>query len=211
MKNKVVLVLVFVLVFLFSPRVFASELCSTNGYTVMTINGINTNESGAINNKRVLESHLLPTFNNQPLKVDYLYNPTHLAGAGDLIDTVKQGLFDQKSDYDLTEMLDGASQKVTTQKLLLVAHSQGNFYSNNFYNKVASQSGGVPAQSIGVYSVATPANSVAGGGEYITSDTDKIINKVTSFSLAIFIIYPKFIFRNKFKISSAPKISKFFV
>lgn len=92
-----------------------------------------------------------------------------------MVDVVAQGLFDQKSDYDLAEMLNDASQKVATQKLLLVAHSQGNFYANNFYDKVADQAGGVPSNSIGVYSVATPASRVAGGGKYLTSDTDKVI------------------------------------
>ena len=44
-----------------------------------------------------------------------------------------------------------------------------------FMIKAASQPGGVPSQSIGVYGVATPANRVAGGGKYLTSDTDNVI------------------------------------
>jgi hypothetical protein len=179
MKNKIVFAFVFVLLFSFHSKVLAGELCSSNGYTILTINGINTNKDGAIENKDKLRDHISQGyFNNQPLKVDFLYNQTHLGGLGDLIDTVAQGAFDKKSDYDLTEMLNDASQKVTTQKVLLVAHSQGNFYSNNFYEKVASEPGGIPEQSIGVYGVASPADYVAGGGEYVTSDTDKIINKV---------------------------------
>ena len=72
-------------------------------------------------------------------------------------------------------MLKDASDKVKTQKLLLVAHSQGNFYANSFYDTVAGKDGGVPAESIGVYGVATPAGRVAGGGKWLTSETDKII------------------------------------
>ena len=179
MKNKIFFVLVFVLLFSFCfKKVSASELCSPKGYTIMTINGIFTDESGAIKNERALESHFLPTYNNQPLKVDYLYNPSHLGGLGDIVDAVAQGVLDEKSDYDLTNMLSDASQKVATQKLLLVGHSQGNFYANNFYEKVADKEGGVPSESIGVYGVATPASSVAGGGKYLTSDTDVVISKV---------------------------------
>lgn len=37
---------------------------------------------------------------------------------------------------------------------------------------------GVPQESIGVYQIATPAVFVAGGGQYVTSDNDKIINLV---------------------------------
>ncbi|MFA6257704.1 MAG: DUF5018 domain-containing protein [Candidatus Paceibacterota bacterium] len=176
MKNRIWFIFVLVLFFLFCFKdVSASELCSPKGYSIFTVNGILNSEIDAIKNKDKLKSKFPPTYNNEPLIIDYLYNPTHLAGAGDLIDAVKQGLFDQKSDYDLVEMLNDASQKVTTQKVLLVAHSQGNFYANNFYDKVADQEGGVPGQSIGIYGVASPANRVAGGGKYLTSNTDNVI------------------------------------
>ncbi len=186
MKLKSVIIL---LLFLLPHLLFAST-CSSNGYTVLTVNGIFTDETGAKKNSDKLKYYFENTYNNQPLIVDFLYNQTHLAGFGDVIDYVKQGFFDQKSDYDLVEMLNDASQKVTTQKLLLVAHSQGNFYANNFYDKTASQPGGVPSQSIGVYGVATPANRVAGGGRYLTSDTDKIIAGLVGGTLARTIMSP---------------------
>ena len=178
MKNKILFVLVLVLSFSFYSKVSANELCSSTGYSIYTINGINTNEVGAIKNMNSLKSKFSTIYNNQPLKVDYLYNPTHLGGALDVLDVIAQGVFDEKSDYDLTNMLSDASQKVTTQKVLLVGHSQGNFYANNFYDKVADKEGGVPSESIGVYGVASPASYVAGGGKYLTSDTDVVINKV---------------------------------
>lgn len=174
--------LFFVLLIFFSntvfvPDTFANVLCSSNGYTVLSINGIFTNQDGAKSNAFALKRKLSEdgTYNNQPLSIDYLYNPTHLAGAGDFVDAVEQGVFGEKSDYDLIEMLDDASEKVTTQKVLLVAHSQGNFYANNFYDKVASQEGGIPKESIGMYGVASPADRVAGDGKYLTSDTDSLI------------------------------------
>ncbi len=175
MRKKRLFLTVFVLLFFVSSNVSASELCSSKGFTILTINGIFTDEAGALVNRNNLKKNLPPTFNNQSLTVNYLYNPTHLAGVGDFVDAVAQGVFEQKSDYDLTEMLNDASEKVTTQKLLLVAHSQGNFYANNFYDKTASRPGGIPEESIGVYGVATPANRVAGGGKYLTSDTDSVI------------------------------------
>jgi hypothetical protein len=177
MKNKKLLILV-LFSLLFSTKVSAQDICSQKGYTILTINGIFTDKNGAIENRDSLQRKLLPAYNNEPVKVDYLYNPTHLAGAGDIIDVIKQGFFDQKLDYDLEEMLNDASSKITTEKVLLVGHSQGNFYANNFYDKVANKDGGIPAQSIGVYSVATPADRVAGNGKYLTSDTDKIIAAV---------------------------------
>jgi hypothetical protein len=200
MKKRILFILIVVLLCsLYVKNVSASELCSPSGYSIYTINGINTDKRGAQDNKTAFQNKLkITTYNNQPLTVDYLYNPTHLAGVADLIDVVKQGFFDQKSDYDLVEMLNDASQKVTTQKLLLVAHSQGNFYANNFYDKVASQEGGVPSQSIGVYGVATPANRIPGGGKYLTSDTDGIIASLFGNTLGRNIMSPNthIIFQN---------------
>ena len=181
MKNKIVFIFVLFLLFSFSfKNVFASELCSSNGYTILTINGIFTDEDGALENRDNLREHFLPTYNNQPLKIDYVYNPTRLLGAADLVDVLAQMIIDQNDDYDMVEILNDASQKVTTQKLLLVGHSQGNFYANNLYDAVASQPGGVPSQSIGVYGVASPATRVAGGGKYVTSSSDTVINSLAA-------------------------------
>ncbi|MFA7315478.1 MAG: immunoglobulin-like domain-containing protein [Candidatus Paceibacterota bacterium] len=172
------------LLFILLPRqTFASNVCSEYGYTVLTINGILNKENDAVKNATAIVDQLGSTYKDQKLTVDYLYNPSHLGGLGDVVDVVQQGLFDQKSDYDLVEMLTDASQKINTQKVLLVAHSQGNFYANNFYEKVANQTGGIPAQSLGVYGVATPAKSVAGGGKYLTSDTDFVISTVAKKTL----------------------------
>ncbi|PIR68555.1 hypothetical protein COU49_00745 [Candidatus Nomurabacteria bacterium CG10_big_fil_rev_8_21_14_0_10_35_16] len=173
MRHRFIYIVIFTL--LVPNFIFASG-CLELGYTITTINGIFTDEREAKENLKSLKSQIkLNSYNNQPLIFDYLYNPSHLAGLGDLTDAINQGLFDQQSDYDLMEILNDASQKVKTQKLLLVAHSQGNFYSNSFYDQVASQEGGIPSQSIGVYGVASPADRVAGGGKYLTSDTDKVI------------------------------------
>jgi len=175
MKNKKLPLFVLFLL-LFSFKVSASDVCSTKGYTVVNINGIFTNEQEAILNKKKLKEILPQTFNSQPVIVDYIYNSTHLAGAGDIFDAVNQGFFNSKSDFDLVEMLDDASKKITTQKLLLIGYSQGNFYANNFYDKVANKDGGLPISSIGVYGIATPTDHIAGNGQYLTSDSDKVIS-----------------------------------
>ncbi|MDP3052531.1 MAG: hypothetical protein Q8N22_01080 [bacterium] len=167
--------------FAMSPfAVFAqtgSQTCSSNGYTIITINGILTNKDGAISNRDALKYYFGKNYNGEPLAVDYLHNESHLAGLGDILKSIYQGLFDSETveDYDLVEMLKTASEKVATQKLLLVAHSQGNFYANSFYDVVADKDGGVPSQSLAIYSVATPSSRVAGSGKWITSDTDKVI------------------------------------
>lgn len=178
MKNKILFVFILVLFFSTFLKVSASNFCLSNGYSIFTINGIFTTEDEARDNKDRLKDHLQPNYNNQPLKVDFLYNPTHLSGAMDLVDVLRQMIIDDTSDFDMTEILDDASKKVSTQKLLLVGHSQGNFYANNLYDAVASKPGGVPKQSIGVYGVASPATRVAGGGKYLTTSSDRVINSL---------------------------------
>ncbi len=135
-----------------------------------------------------LSKNLGPEWKGEKIDYQYFLNASHLAGFGDALKAFKQKVEDGVAidDYDLTEMLRDASVKVTTRKLLLVAHSQGNFYANSFYDKVTGKDtppqssplkrgGSVPAESIGVYSVATPSDHVAGNGKYLTSGTDKVI------------------------------------
>lgn len=153
------------------------DICSSSGYTIVTINGVLTDESGAISNRDSLKRRLPDFYHGEKLSIKYLLNPIHSGGVGDLFNAVTQKTFEKETvaDYDLIEMLNDASLKVKTQKLLLVAHSQGNFYANSFHDVVTTQPGGVPAQSIGVYGVANPASRVAGGGKWLTSSTDKVI------------------------------------
>ncbi len=173
-----------ILGFLFSPTFSFAEgttqTCSKNGYTVATLNGVFTDERGAQVNVLALQKKLGFSWNSEEIKYEYLLNNTHLGGIGDIVKAIEQKIFDKETvdDYDLVEMLKDASAKVTTRKLLLVAHSQGNFYANSFYDKVAGKDGGVPVESIGVYSVATPSGRVAGGGKYLTSGSDKVISGI---------------------------------
>jgi len=172
-------------VFLLPNFAFAQVgLCSSVGYSIFTINGINTNKDDALDNKDTLQRKLfISEYKNEPLSVDFLYNPTH----GKIIDLLDSGnqRYAEKDlsdiqDADFGQIFKDASAKVITQKLLLIGHSQGNFYANTLYNAVVEESGGVPAQSIGVYAVATPANHISGVNNpdqtnYTTSYTDNII------------------------------------
>ncbi len=178
------------LILLIAPKPVLADIqsCSPDGYTIATINGIFTNEQQAQQNKESLKQFFKDKYDNEPLKIEYFHNPSHLAGIGDVAMSVYQKFFENEKveDYDLVEMLKTASEKVNTQKLLLVAHSQGNFYANSFYDSVAGQKGGVPEESINIYGVATPAGRVAGDGKWLTSKTDKVIAGVVD----------KFPFRN---------------
>ncbi|MCM2338831.1 MAG: hypothetical protein NDI62_00015 [Burkholderiales bacterium] len=180
MKKRILFVFVLILSLLSYTKVFAIETCSDVGYTILTINGIFTNEADARKNRDNLKNKLLiKTFNNEPLTVDFLYNPTH-GKVVDLLAVVAQKYFDQNSfnykDSDFGQMLYDTSDKLDTQKLLIVGHSQGNFYANSFYQNITDKKGGIPHESLGVYGVASPASYVAGDGKYLTSSLDQVIN-----------------------------------
>src|SRR3989344_4093399 len=113
-----------------------SHYCSSSGYTVITINGVFTNEEAAADNKRLLDDRLVDIYDDEDVKVDYIHNPSRLSGLNDLWDSTIQKVMDDVAveDYDLIEILRDASEKIRTQKVLLVSHSQGNFYANSFYD-----------------------------------------------------------------------------
>ena len=107
------------------------------------------------------------------------YNPSHLGGFGDLLKSIGQAYQNRGpyiQDTDLTTILLQIHPQVTTQKLLLVGHSQGTYYTNAMYEYLTGH--GVSKSSIAVYNLATPAGFVEGGGQYLTSSTDKVINRI---------------------------------
>ncbi|NCU28572.1 MAG: DUF5011 domain-containing protein [Candidatus Moranbacteria bacterium] len=155
------------------------EYCSRDGYTIITLNGMLTTESGALSNKEKIEILLQGSFNNQKITVDYVYNTSHEFIA-DLTDSITQKMSEGlvSETYDLKKMIIDLSKKVKTQKLLFVAHSQGNFYSNDIYNSIGDKEGGIAKASMGIYGIGTPTSYIAGNGRYILSKNDGIINKV---------------------------------
>ncbi len=65
------------------------------------------------------------------------------------------------------------------QKVLVVAHSQGNFYTNLARQMLANQKPAIAMEAFGIFGLATPANQVGGNGAYLTNHLD-IITSVPS-------------------------------
>ncbi|QQG37940.1 MAG: hypothetical protein HYS26_00050 [Candidatus Kaiserbacteria bacterium] len=171
MRSKAALLLI---LFVLSPALTYAGTCSTDGYTVVFVNGVLNDLEKAKRNKQELEGLLKKK--NPEVKVINGYNPSHLGGAGDLIQSISQAFNKSVSKFDLNTILMQIHPEVTTQKIVLVGHSQGTFYTNEMYEYLTTH--GVPKESIAVYNIATPASYVAGGGGYITSTNDKIINLI---------------------------------
>ena len=87
------LVLFFIPAFVFAQT---SSVCSPVGYTILTINGILTNKEEAAENSSRLFRRLDGTYNGEPVTVDYLHNPSHFAGGGDIAKTLAQMMNDGK-------------------------------------------------------------------------------------------------------------------
>lgn len=160
----------------FSPAAVLASECSDSGFTLIFVNGILGTQFTAEQSRNDLEGKISPFFDDEPVVVRLGYNPSHLGGVGDLIEAVTQAFGKPVSKFDLNTILMQIHSQVKTRKILLVGHSQGTFYTNEMYKYLVTH--GVPAESITVYNVATPASLVAGGGQYLTSSNDKLINKV---------------------------------
>ena len=166
-----------------APCAYAAS-CSSDGVTAVYVNGILTTEDAAKSDKAALEQAFRERTGRSDVRFVAGYNPTHLAGAGDVLKSIEQsyvgGVDEPIEDYDLQTILQQIHREVTTRQVLLVGYSQGSFYTNALYDYLTVH--GVPAYAISVYNIATPASFVAGrvasDGGYLTSRNDGAINEV---------------------------------
>ena len=170
-----------------SPTV-TSASCNVNGYTVVYVNGILTDEQEAKDDKKALERKYIEA--GEPSgHLIFLngHNPSHFAGGGDLYKSAQQTLEKAAAtvvaDYDLKTILMQIHPEVTTRKILLVGHSQGTFYTNAIYRYFLEH--GMPEGSVAVYNLATPAAYVEGGGRYLTSENDKAIKEIRGYDARV--------------------------
>ncbi len=159
-------------VFLLPNIVWAA--CVADNATVVYVNGIFSTEKQASADLDSLHRKYIIRTGDSKTKFINGYNPSHLAGVGDITQAAAQTLDSSVSGFDLTTILLQIHPQVTTRKLVLVGHSQGAFYANGIYDYLLAH--GEPKAAVGVYHVGTPASSVAGGGKYITSSNDTVIN-----------------------------------
>lgn len=181
LKTRLLLVALGSFSLLLGQTALANNECLPQGYSIISINGMLTTAKGAVYNKNMLSGALkIKNYNNQKVVYDYVYNPTH-GFLPDFVDAMIQKTGERigvSDTHDLKNMLVDLSKKVKTQKLLFVAHSQGNFYANDIYRILGDKEGGISKSSMGIYGIGTPTSYMAGGGKYILSKNDSIINKI---------------------------------
>ncbi|MEK7628588.1 MAG: hypothetical protein AAB421_04215 [Patescibacteria group bacterium] len=176
------LALLAVLMSLPTRLVAGPNICTTEGFAVVYINGIFTDEDTARANRKTLAdvfSDKQSVLSGQT-SVHLAYNPTHLGGIGDVLKSMLQKTWESEGkteeDFDLLTMAKQLANEVKTQKILILGHSQGTFYANALYDYLIKR--GVPAKSLAVYNIATPASYVAGHGKYLTNANDAVIAEV---------------------------------
>ena len=192
-------VIVILALVILSPLSTYAAACQDRGYTIIYVNGVFTDQNSAIDQKIDLKTIVPSEVNGEPVYVDLGYNESHLAGAGDLIESASQLLGSTITNYDRNTILLQIYPEVTTRKILLVGHSQGTFYTNEIYKYLTEH--GEQKDSVGLYNIATPASFVAGigstqlprqdsgqvtiKGAYLTSENDKVINSIRDFAAKI--------------------------
>ncbi|MDO8548494.1 MAG: lamin tail domain-containing protein [bacterium] len=150
--------------------------CSEKGYTVIFVNGIFGDVDKAKADKDRLQYTLGNSYKDEPLYFQIGYNPTHLAGVADLVQTTAQMFDGTISNYDRDTILLQIHPEVTTRKLILVGHSQGAFYTNEMYFYLLDH--GEPTEAVSVYNVGSPAAYTAGankGSKYLNSSGDALL------------------------------------
>ena len=169
---KIIVPIIFLTALVFAP-LFAFAQCETNGTTVIFINGIFGTEATAEADKEDLKDKFLTSTGKTDVTFVNGFNPSHVKGLDDVVSAGVQMYMGGKQDFDLTNILIKLQTDLKTQKVVLVGHSQGSFYTNAAYEWLTSK--GVSKDSIAVYNIGTPASYVAGNGEYVTSKNDKVV------------------------------------
>ena len=105
MLIKIYVFLILVMVGLSSASIAIAGDCKADGYTVIFVNGIFTNESNARSDSNDLRDRYSESGKYDNIIFRSGYNPPHIAGFGDVVQSVSQALGSSMSDFDLKTIL----------------------------------------------------------------------------------------------------------
>ncbi|MEW5881998.1 MAG: hypothetical protein AB1761_16325 [Pseudomonadota bacterium] len=199
------------------PRLAKFDVCGR--YEIFHINGIQTSETDANDNRAALIDAYGNSHNEHLIAYRLAYNPSQGALL-DLVDVFAQKLneypgatfamivraflgrvrdplpvsladelqrilierirgtgYVSLNDTDLARVVDRIRrQRLSGAKTLLVPHSQGSLYANSAYALLTQGTDAIPAKSLAIVAVASPAAYVAGAnGRHVTSRQDLVI------------------------------------
>lgn len=177
----------FLLLFFSSTVLHAQSnfICHEDGYTIAFLNGVlNPNIANAEFGTNKLRKEFKKHYSDLGDNIDFitLYNPSHLIGIGDISKVAIQKLYEDEAsiqDTDLVTIANSLREQLKTQRLLIVAHSQGTLYANELYTYLALDKGELYGPATGIYQVAPAASSGRGTlYDYILSSSDKVITSI---------------------------------
>jgi hypothetical protein len=169
----------------------APSVCSATNTRVFFGNGVLNDRIKAKLNLTTLQDALsatMATSDYEQLDFQLSFNAT----GGAIADLFESSIQDIASDISSFWRFLGAVVPMPTsfrerlvnaaagKKVVLVAHSQGNFFANEAYGNLAASE----RQSFGIVSVANPDSFVAGGGPYTTLFEDLVIAAVRAVKIA---------------------------
>jgi len=119
-----------------------------------------------------------------------------LGGREEVPDAVREELLKMATRFDFSTMVGDAdlanhlilyrTSILAGKKVLVVSHSQGNFFVNAAYQILYSGPDPIQSRSFGIVSVANPASFVGGNGPYTTLVEDGVIAAIALASLTAF-------------------------
>jgi len=104
---------IFLALLIFPFNIYATA-CSDDGYTVIYVNGIFTEKDIAESNIVNLEKVFKELTGRNDVVFRLGHNPSHLAGVGDVVQSIAQTFNSSISDYDRNTILMEIHPKVTT-------------------------------------------------------------------------------------------------
>ena len=169
-----------------SSFVFANN-CELEEFKIVYQNGELTTPKQAFTAKNELALSLGNSYANQSISYDLSYNYSSNA-----FDKLLESANPRHWYVELARLVYNWNYKINAselnehvekyreailqgQKVLIVSHSQGNFYTNLARQMLAKQKPAIPMPSFGIFAVATPANNVATKNTpYLTNHLDII-------------------------------------
>ncbi|KAF7788902.1 hypothetical protein PRUB_a2003 [Pseudoalteromonas rubra] len=121
---------------------------------------------------------------NRNSSADYWREAAYLSLGGSNVENIQLlasiiDFHNQPTDKDLEAMISKSLSYINANyNVVLLAHSQGNFYANEVYDAIAARYGDTFLNHLEIVSVATPAVTTKGGGPHTTNTRDLVMNAI---------------------------------
>ncbi len=174
-----------IILFLLSSFAYAQQ-CELEKFRVVFSNGELTTPKQAFTAMNELALNLGNNHADEGITYDLAYNYSD-AAFKQLLQTSDQRLWYinlarliynwkyQVHTPELNEHVEKYREAILQgQKVLVVSHSQGNFYTNLAQQMLTNQKPAITMESFGIFGIATPSSRVGGNGTYLTNHLDII-------------------------------------